>query len=188
MNPEDIAAWKARTRAEARARLTHCDPAWGEALMRHWLEQPALPQGMVVGGVWPLPGEIDLRPLLRLLHAKGHPIALPFTPPKGHPLEFRAWHPGAVMREGRFGTHHPDGEVLIPDVLLVPLLAFDRAGNRLGYGGGYYDRTLAGLPGVRAVGFGFAAQEFPALCTEPTDRPLDAIVTEREWIKPEPSI
>lgn len=123
-------------------------------------------------------GEIDIRPLLKQLHARGHPICLPETPPRGKPLIFRQWRPGSRMISERFGTLRPVGAVLVPDVLLVPLLAFDRHGHRLGYGGGYYDRTLALLPRVRTIGCAFAAQELDAVPVGEYDAPLDAVATE----------
>ncbi len=146
----------------------------------------ALPLPAIVAGVWPLAGEIDLRPLLHALHASGHTIVLPETPPRGLPLAFRAWHPGAALLPGRFGTHHPDGAVLTPHALLVPLLAFDRACHRLGRGGGYYDRTLASLPGIPAIGYGWAAQEVAAVPAGPYDRALDVVATERELVERAP--
>ena len=137
-----------------------------------------------VAGVWPLDGEIDLRPLLHALHAAGHRILLPHTPPRGEPLLFHVWTPETPLRPGRFGTLWPDGPVAEPDLLFVPLLAFDRAGRRLGYGGGYYDRTLALLECRPAIGFGYASQEVAAVPVEPHDRLLAAVVTEREFIVP----
>jgi 5-formyltetrahydrofolate cyclo-ligase len=134
-----------------------------------------------IAAFYPLPGEIDLRPLMQALHARGQTILLPQTPPRGQALIFRAWHPGCAMLKERFGTYYPDGPIDTPDTLLVPLLGFDRAGNRLGYGGGYYDRTLARLPGSLAIGIAYAAQEVPHIPAEPHDRPLDAIATEREF-------
>ena len=89
-----------------------------------------------------------------------------------------------MLQPGRFGTFHPDGLALTPDVVLVPLLAFDRSGARLGYGGGYYDRTLAALPGCLAIGCAFAAQEVDQVPVEPTDQRLHAVATERELIQP----
>ncbi len=139
----------------------------------------AWPPGSVLAGVWPLPGEPSLLPAWDALHGRGHRIALPETTPPGMPLVFRRWTPDAVMRPGRFGTAHPDGPVLRPDVVFVPLLAWDRRLHRLGYGGGYYDRTLAALPEAVAVGVGFGAQEVDAVPVEPHDVPLDAMVTER---------
>jgi 5-formyltetrahydrofolate cyclo-ligase len=125
-----------------------------------------------------MPGEIDLRPLWTALHDRGHRVLLPETPPRGAPLVFRRWHPGAAMLPEPFGTQRPTGPVAVPDVIVVPFLAFDRFGHRLGYGGGYYDRTLASLPGIPAIGAGYAALMVDSLPAGPHDRPLDTIFTE----------
>jgi 5-formyltetrahydrofolate cyclo-ligase len=132
-----------------------------------------------VSGVWPLAGEADLRPALHALAEAGARIALPVTPTRGQPLSFRSWRPGEPLRDGPFGTKEPaGGEPVAPDVLLVPLLAFDGAGRRLGYGAGYYDRTLAGLPGRVVLGFGFACQRMPEVPAGETDVALPAVATE----------
>ncbi len=138
-----------------------------------------LSPGAVVAGFWPLEQEIDLRHLLRELHGRGHPVVLPVTPRRGEALTFRRWRPGDVMLAERFGTMRPVGEPMVPDVLLIPLLAFDAAGWRLGYGGGFYDRTLAGLPGRFRLGCGFAAQQVDAVPIGPYDMKLDAVATEQ---------
>lgn len=132
--------------------------------------------------VWPLPGEVDLRPLCADLHGQGWSILLPETTPKGSPLIFRRWTPETPMIAGRFGTSYPDGEVVAPEIVLVPMVAFDRRGYRLGYGGGYYDRTLAGLPGARAIGYAFSGQETAEIPVGEFDIPLSMIVTEQEDI------
>jgi 5-formyltetrahydrofolate cyclo-ligase len=132
----------------------------------------------VVAGFWPLPREIDILPLLHSLVERGHPVALPVTVRRGGPLSFRLWRPGDVLIRERFGTMRPVGEPAVPDYLLVPLLAFDRRGYRLGYGGGFYDRTLAGLPDAMTVGCGFAAQELDEVPVGPYDIRLAAIATE----------
>jgi 5-formyltetrahydrofolate cyclo-ligase len=137
-----------------------------------------LPAGAVVAGFWPLAGEIDIRPLLQALDARGHPIGLPVTGRRGEPLIFRLWHPGAPLLPGRFGTRHPDGPEIAPDLLLMPLLAFDAAGHRLGYGGGFYDRTVALLPRALRIGCAFARQELDSVPTGPYDQTLHAIATE----------
>jgi 5-formyltetrahydrofolate cyclo-ligase len=106
-------------------------------------------------------------------------VLLPHTPPLGQPLVFRQWHPGAEMVRERFGSYRPAGAVGVPEVLFIPLVAFDRAGRRLGYGGGYYDRTLAALPGALAIGCGFAAQELADLPVAEHDVRLHAVATEQ---------
>ena len=190
--PDLMAAKRA---ARERARLLRRDlaardggdpTAAGAALAAHVLRDCPPPPGAVVSGVWPLDGEIDLRPLMQALHARGHPIVLPVTPPKGEPLTFRCWRPGDALVREPFGTFRPTGEELQPAFLLVPLLAFDRRLNRLGYGGGYYDRTLARLPaGHFRLGCCFAAQEMDSVPVGPHDMALDAIATERGIIRRE---
>jgi 5-formyltetrahydrofolate cyclo-ligase len=139
----------------------------------------ALPQAATVAGVWPLPGEPDLVAAWTALHARGHVVVLPETTPRGEALLFRRWEPGGLLRDGRFGTRHPDGPVQVPDIVFVPLLAWDRQLRRLGYGGGYYDRTLAALPEALAIGVGLSVQEVAAVPVGPYDVALDAVVTER---------
>lgn len=141
-----------------------------------------LPEGGVVAGYWPLAGEIDPLPLMEALAARGHVLALPAVTETGGILEFRRWAIGDALETGPHGTSHPaDAPPVIPDVVLVPLLAFDRRGFRLGYGGGYYDRTLGGLRrggALLAVGLAFAAQEVETVPTDSWDIPLDLIATE----------
>ncbi|MBS1093021.1 5-formyltetrahydrofolate cyclo-ligase [Gluconobacter sp. Dm-74] len=142
-------------------------------LLKKILAQPA----RKIAAVWPLAEEVDLRPLCHALSEAGRQVLLPETTPKGSPLIFRRWTPSSSMIVGRFGTSHPEGDVDVPDLVLVPFLAFDRFGYRLGYGGGYYDRTLAAL-NVPAIGFGFSGQQIDAVPTGPYDIPLKTIVTE----------
>ncbi|MEN0074325.1 MAG: 5-formyltetrahydrofolate cyclo-ligase [Paracraurococcus sp.] len=170
---------KAEARRLALVRRAGCDPVLGAALAEHVLAGLPPLAGAIVAGFWPMGGEIDIRPLLLALAGRGHPIALPVTPKRGLPLAFRRWRPGETLGHGPMGTRQPiAGEALRPDWLLVPLLAFDRAGRRLGYGGGYYDRTLAGLPGATAIGCAFACQELPEVPAGPEDWRLDAVATE----------
>lgn len=157
--------------------------ACGTALAEHVLAACPPPAGAIVAGFLPIGDEIDLRPLLRTLHARGHTIVLPVTPPRGQPLSFHVWTPEAPLITERFGTQAPTGPAAVPDVVLVPLLAFDARGHRLGYGGGYYDRTLAGLPTRFAIGCGYAAQQVETVPTGPHDIPLDAVATERGVIR-----
>ncbi len=165
-------------RAEMAGLRAALDPALGTQLATHVLAAGIVPPGAIVAGYWPMAHEIDILPLLTALHARGQTLCLPETTPPGTPLIFRAWAPGANMVHGRYNTYHPEGPALTPDVLLIPLLAFDSHGHRLGYGGGYYDRTLARLPSAFRLGCAFAAQEVAAVPRQETDLPLHAIATE----------
>lgn len=157
------------------------------ALRDHFLAGGLDRGALVVAGYWPIRSEIDPRPLMRALLGRGGRLSLPVIEGEGLPLTFREWTPGAVMEPGPYGAEVPKGGAwLRPDLLLVPLLAFDAGGRRLGYGGGFYDRTLGELRAtrpdgtlpLRAIGLGFAAQQMKAVPTEETDQPLDAVVTE----------
>ncbi len=180
----DKAALRRAARA-ARHAAAQVDPSGDAlALSRHFLEQFPLEPGAVVAGYWPTQGEIDPRPLMLALAAHGHPLSLPVVTAKAAPLIFRRWDGSALPPPGRFGILAPGARApaVRPDVILVPLLAFDARGHRLGYGGGYYDRTLAGwrADGVGlAIGLAFSGQQVDRLISEPTDQPLDGMATER---------
>jgi 5-formyltetrahydrofolate cyclo-ligase len=180
-----LAERKAQARDVARAARAGQDPLLGEALARHVLQGCAPPPGAVVAGFWPMGVEIDIRPLLLALHARGHALVLPVTPKRGLPLDFRRWRPGDALAAGPMGTRQPapQAEALAPDWLLVPLLAFDRAGRRLGYGGGYYDRTLPLLPQAFALGCAYAAQALDEVPAGEEDARLHAVATEAGIIR-----
>jgi 5-formyltetrahydrofolate cyclo-ligase len=182
MNDLDVAKRAARDAATAR-RLDLNALAAGNALAAHVLRDCPPPPGAAISGFWPMGEEIDIRPLLHALHDRGHRVALPVTPRRGEALTFRGWQPGDVLVPERFGTMRPIGEILTPDMLLIPLLAFDAAGGRLGYGGGFYDRTLARLPGRFRLGCAFAAQKVDAVPVGPYDIRLDAVATENGIIR-----
>jgi 5-formyltetrahydrofolate cyclo-ligase len=138
----------------------------------------------VVSGFWPIKEEIDVRPLLIELFNRGCQLALPVVTGKGQRLLFRAWRPGDSLEAGVFGTLQPSTrrETVEPEALLVPLLACDQDGWRLGYGGGFYDRTLAALRArgkITAVGVGFDGQLVPAVPHGPQDQRLDWLLTDR---------
>jgi 5-formyltetrahydrofolate cyclo-ligase len=146
--------------------------------------------GDIVAAYWPFRTEIDARPLMQRLGRAGARIALPVTPPTGviGPVRFHLWSPSDILSPSAFGVREPhhSAETVDPDLLLIPLLAFDRHGGRLGYGAGHYDRTLAylrALKPVYAIGLAFAAQEIERVPTHVHDQPLDAILTERAYIK-----
>lgn len=139
--------------------------------------------GTIVAGYMPMRSEIDPRLLMDRLAATGSVLCLPDVVAEGTPLEFRRWTPDDPLDRGRFGISVPaqSAEVLVPDIVLVPMLAFDRQGHRMGYGGGYYDRTVARLReegDVLAVGLAFSGQVRDDLPVAPHDMRLDWIVTE----------
>jgi 5-formyltetrahydrofolate cyclo-ligase len=188
MDHAETQALKANLRREAAARrkAAHAaHPRAGLALAQHFRGATQVPAGAVVSGFWPMGDEIDVKPLLAELHAAGHPVGLPVVVGKGQPLIFRAWHPGLALVAGGFKTEvpPPSSPELVPQVLIVPLLAFDAEGYRLGYGGGFYDRTLEKLrnSGARplAVGVAFSAQRVARVPRDGFDQPLDWIVTEK---------
>lgn len=168
-----------RTAAHAhRATLFRADFADAIAPFAADLE---LAPAAAVAGYFPLRDEADPRGLMAALAARGHPLALPCVVP-GAPLVFRAWTMGDTLHANprAYGIAEPLASVpiVVPALVLVPLLAFDAAGTRLGYGGGYYDRTLAALTGARAIGIAYAGQEVPALPRAAHDHPLEAVITE----------
>ncbi len=143
--------------------------------------------GTIVSGFMPLKSEINPLPLLRKLAEAGAELALPVVAGRGKPLTMRAWQWGEPLAAGVWGIREPKAEAaeVDPDILIVPLLAFDRTGHRIGYGAGYYDMTIArlrGLKAVTAIGIAFAAQEVPAVPATPHDARLDLMLTEREII------
>ncbi|WP_339107878.1 5-formyltetrahydrofolate cyclo-ligase [Thioclava sp. GXIMD4216] len=144
--------------------------------------------GQIVAGYMPIRTELDPRPAL--LRHDG-PLCLPVVEAEARPLSFRPWSAEAEMIPGAFGAAIPAATATVcPQVVVVPLLAFDRRGFRLGYGGGFYDRTLEGLRQrgpVTAIGFAFAAQEMARVPVEATDQPLDLMVTETGVFGPFPT-
>jgi 5-formyltetrahydrofolate cyclo-ligase len=139
----------------------------------------------IVSVYWPIGSELDTRTLLNMLSKEGITCALPVIEKKDHPLFFRRWKPGLVLEPGPFKVPVPpkNAQILIPNIVVVPLLAFDAAGYRLGYGGGFYDRTLEKIrktTGCRAIGIGYVCQEIETVVTDQYDQRLDAMVTEKD--------
>ncbi|MBI5923018.1 MAG: 5-formyltetrahydrofolate cyclo-ligase [Betaproteobacteria bacterium] len=137
----------------------------------------------ILGFCWPIRAEFDCRPLVEIWRARGAQSCLPKVSAPGTALEFRAWRPDSEMLRDRYGIPYPaTGEILFPDVLLLPVNAFDAAGYRLGYGAGYFDRTLAQLTAQGrhplTIGVGFELARVDSIHPAPHDIPLDAVVTE----------
>lgn len=180
---DPVSAAKRAARARGLAARASGDPRLGVRLAGAVLAAIPLPPGAIVAGYWPLRDEIDPRPLMLALSGRGHPLALPVAGPRGTALLFRRYAFGDALAAGPFGTSNPPplAEAVTPAVLLVPMVAFDVAGGRIGHGAGYYDRTLSALRArgpVLAIGIAYAAQRQPRVPTQPHDAPLDAVATE----------
>jgi 5-formyltetrahydrofolate cyclo-ligase len=146
-----------------------------------------IPAGAVVSGYSPMKSELNPVPLMRKLSSVGAQLALPVVQERGKPLIMRAWTFGAPLVSGVWGIREPiaDAAEVFPDIMLVPLAAFDRAGHRVGYGAGYYDMTITRIRAMKpviAIGLAFAAQEADKIPAEPHDAPLDLVLTERDVI------
>ncbi len=185
MADEAIEQQKSALRREAhaaRAALSAEDRAEAAlAVAAHFFEQIAYAPEDVVAGYWPIRDELDCQAILVRLVDAGQRVVLPVVVAPDAPLDLRVWEADQPLYEAGFGTLAPSDLAprAAPDLVLMPLLGFDNAGTRLGYGGGYYDRTLAVLGRKPLlVGLSFAAQELPAIPREAHDIPLDAVVTE----------
>jgi 5-formyltetrahydrofolate cyclo-ligase len=189
----DVPAWRRETRArliEERGRIAPEEHQRASLAIERSLEQildPLSPQ--ILSAYWPYKGEVDLRPLLERLQRKGWITALPFVVGPRQPLEFFRWTSGAEMDAGVYGIPVPRDRVAVrPDVIVMPLVAFDAENYRLGYGAGYFDITLVRLdPRPLAIGVGFEFTRLKTIHPLPTDIPLNLVITEagiqgdRKW-------
>ncbi|MBF9198083.1 5-formyltetrahydrofolate cyclo-ligase [Microvirga terrestris] len=181
---------KERLRGEGFARRDGLDKKFrheaAQRIMAQALDLPDLQDVTPVGGYWPIRTEVDPRPLMEALLDCGHDVALSQIL---HPhLSWRLWQPGDVLVKGGFGVREPgpDAPEVFPKALLVPLVAFDRRGGRIGYGKGHFDRAIAALEEqhpVLTIGLAYAVQEIDEVPVEPHDRLLDVIITEAELIR-----
>jgi 5-formyltetrahydrofolate cyclo-ligase len=166
----------------ARAALSQTDRGEAaEAIARLFFEHVNPNLQDIVAAYWAIRDELDCQPIMLRLLETNHTLVLPAVVGGEQPLEMRVWEQGASLFEAGFGTLAPSplAPKAEPDIILIPLLGFDRSGTRLGYGGGYYDRTLASLPKKpKLVGLAFAAQELPLIPREPHDVALDVVITE----------
>ena len=181
---EQIRAWRKAERVtmiERRAsRSDEERRSWNDRITAHLVAALEPPAETVIGFCWPYKGEFDARFAMRHWRAQGALGALPEVVDKKGPLQFGKWWPGAPMRPGVYDIPVPDGtEVLVPDVALVPMNAFDEQGYRLGYGGGYFDRTLAAVERrMVAIGVSYEMLRLPTIHPQPHDIPMDFVVTE----------
>ena len=181
---DDIKSWRAAQRTTLiAARLVIADAdrrRWTNAIEVRLRAALSDVRGLAIGYYMPFRGEPDLRPLLDTWRAAGAETALPVVVARGEPLEFRRWWPGAPVRKGAFSLPMPDGTPLVaPQVVLLPPVGFDARGYRLGYGGGYFDRTLAALvPTPLKIGVAFEVSRIATIYPQPYDIAMDYIVTE----------
>jgi len=181
------AALRRQLRARRDAQVAGLDPAARALAFRvpptplaAWIEAADC-----VAGYAPIGSEADPAALLRHAAARGIAVALPALLRPHLPMRFLRWQPGAPLVAGPFGTRQPDPATaaeVTPTLILAPLLGFDRRLHRLGQGAGCYDRAFARFPDARRVGIAWSGQELPAVPDDPWDVPLDAVLTEREWI------
>jgi 5-formyltetrahydrofolate cyclo-ligase len=179
-----VRRWRKETRIaliERRMSISAQDrAAWSERIGQALRSALPSASGILIGLYWPFRGEFDARPLLTELRGRGARLALPVVVEKGHPLQFRVWSPGDRMTRGVWNIPVPaEGEAVDPDVLIAPLVGFDPARYRLGYGGGFYDRTIASRPTKPLViGVGFALARLATIYPQAHDVPMDIIVTD----------
>jgi 5-formyltetrahydrofolate cyclo-ligase len=192
MTGDDPRQWRQRERARLLAARLAVPAAEREAWTAHIAAAlpPLLRQRKagILGFYWPVRGEVDLRPLTPMLIAAGWRLSLPVIADPAGPLEYRAWVPGEVLGPGRYGIPEPRaGAPLQPDILLAPLVGFDAGNYRLGYGKGFFDRTLAALaPRPLAIGIGFELAFLASVFPHAHDIPMDFILTETA-LRPKPA-
>lgn len=178
---EAKAALRLKARAARAAILNSTRSDAAKAVAEHFFKSVTLAPSDIVAAYWRIKDEMDVQPILVRLMDSFQPVCLPVVLGDDEPLELRLWEQGAPLYEAGFGTLAPSelSPQVEPDVILMPLLGFDKRGTRLGYGGGYYDRTLERLSKrPRLIGIAFAAQELEDIPREAHDVPLDTIVTE----------
>ena len=186
MEEARLKAWRRSERQRLLTRRTGVAPTqrrqWGQQIERRLRALLEERQGITLGVYWPFQAEFDPRPVIDWLITKGSTVALPAVVDKKGPLEYRAWRPGEPLVDGVWDIPIPQNrEIVIPQAVLAPLVGFDRDCYRLGYGGGYFDRTLAALsPRPLAIGVGFELSQIETIYPQPFDIAMDVVVTETE--------
>ena len=187
-SPSDIPTWRKHKRVELLSRRVslsteeHREKS-AQILDSVWSMRDQITG--IVGLYWPYKGEVDINPLMSRLLDHGHSLALPVVMGRGKPLQFKSWKAGDVMAAGVYGIPYPsEGAVVEPDTLIVPLLGFDKACYRLGYGGGFYDRTLAHpRKQIHTIGVGFEDARLETIFPQDFDVPLAVIITENSCMR-----
>jgi 5-formyltetrahydrofolate cyclo-ligase len=180
----ELRAWRRSERQRLLTLRTGATPAqrrqWGQEIERRLCLLLQDRPGIILGVYWPFQSEFDPRPLIDWLIASGSAVALPAVVEKKSPLEYRAWRPGETLVDGVWNIPTPERrEIVVPQAVLAPLVGFDGDCYRLGYGGGYFDRTLAALsPRPLAIGVGFELSQLETIHPQDFDIPMDLIVTE----------
>jgi 5-formyltetrahydrofolate cyclo-ligase len=192
MSSDDLKAWRAAARQRLIGERERLDPATLERFRRRidaHLERafPGL-AAATLAFCWPMRGEYDARPLAQTLRERGATTALPVVVAPRQPLAFREWYPGVPLASGPLGIPYPASSAsVVPTVALIPLAGWDDAGHRLGYGGGFFDRTLAGLPKPPiTIGVGYELARMPTIRPQGWDIPMAWIVTERGVYRRDP--
>jgi 5,10-methenyltetrahydrofolate synthetase len=181
----EIKTWRKAKRQTIIARRMARDPADRKRLSKPVIEYLrtviTVARFPVLGVYWPIRGEIDLREFARLYVEAGGTVGLPVVVQDAAPVEFWRWRPGIALKRGHWNIPvPPERDVVTPNILVVPLVGFDSGGYRLGYGGGFYDRTLAAaMPRPYTIGIAFADAELPTIYPQPHDIPMNEIVTDR---------
>lgn len=170
---------------QLRARLSEQEKtAAASALHERFLKENFIPEGAIVAGYWPVKSEISVMPLLKDMSSRGHVCAFPVIEEKGKPLRFAVWKDGDPMQEGLYGIAVPVTlTFVVPDVLLVPLVAFDAQKHRIGSGAGFYDRTIAALRAEKKIssfGVAYDIQKCDHVPFDQTDMTLDMIITDKD--------
>jgi len=189
--PTEVAAW--RTAQRKRLLLERMAIPAGEredltlGITQQLEDVIGDPAGLVISAYWPFKGEPDLKPMLKRLRERGAIIALPVVIAKAQPLIFRAWNSGDKLARGVWNIPFPaNGPEVEPDVAMAPVVGFDRACFRLGYGGGFFDRTMAALPKIpRFYGVGYSQQEVPTIFPQDHDIAMHAVVTDADVVLPD---
>jgi 5-formyltetrahydrofolate cyclo-ligase len=184
MDAADLRLWRRAERQRLIALRSRTAAAarrdWGRAIDAYLHEVLDARPRLLLGAYWPFQAEFDPRPLIDWLIAQGGTVALPAVVDRKGPLEYRTWRPGDRLIDGVWNIPVPEQrDIVVPDAVLAPMVGFDGECYRLGYGGGYFDRTLAALaPRPQAIGIGFDLAEIDTIHPQPHDIPMDLIVTE----------